>query len=263
MDEEAILPDTDASLRMWPELLSAYDVTLPTAAENLALDEALLAAVEADPAAACLRFWEPKDYFVVLGRSNKAETEVNLSVCEAEGIPILRRASGGGTVLVGPGCLCYTLALPLNEEHRALGVSQVTSRLMERTTEGLRTVLPEVKVCGTSDLVWQDRKFSGNAQRWLRRAFVHHGTLLYDFPLPMLARCLAQPTRQPDYRQSREHLEFVTNVPVTTVQTRNSMMSVWNAVDCECSMAVVREAKLIVESRYRSTEWHHRVVEGS
>lgn len=247
--------DAESQNRIWPESLIAFELALATPAENLALDEALLSAVEANPAKACLRLWEPLNYFVVLGRSNRAETEVNVDVCESEGIPILRRASGGGTVLVGPGCLCYTLALPLNEVHRTMGVSELTTRLMERTSAGLNIILADVRVCGTSDLVWYSRKFSGNAQRWLRNAFVHHGTLLYDFDLHMLARCLKQPTRQPDYRQTREHIEFVTNVPLKSDQLRSYLLSTWNATISTCSTETLDQARMIANSKYRLNDW--------
>lgn len=240
---------------LWPSSLLGYDLTLSTASENLALDEVLLARVDADPTEACLRFWEPTEYLVVLGRSNRAETEVNIGICEAEGIPILRRASGGGTVLVGPGCLCYTLALPLADFHRARGVSNVTAKVMERMAAQLRVALPDVAVCGTSDLVWKGQKFSGNAQRWSRQSFVHHGTLLYDFDLSLLARYLAHPAREPVYRQSRSHFEFVTNVDLSAGALRSSLGIAWNAVASDCPEAVLDEARKIAALRYGSRDW--------
>ena len=256
MVEEPVVPDSDVSHRLWPKSLVAYDLTLPLPEENLAFDEALLNTVETDPAKACLRIWEPDHYFVVLGRSNRAETEVNLDVCESEGIPILRRASGGGTVLVGPGCLCYTLALPLTDVHRTLGVSGVTLQLMERTAVGIESILDEVNVRGTSDLVWRSRKFSGNAQRWLRRSFVHHGTLLYNFDLEMLARCITQPSRQPEYRQSRGHLEFVANIPCGAEQLRKVLAEAWNAVFSGFPTVQLDQVQQIVQQRYRSPDWN-------
>src|SRR5213595_308411 len=87
------------------------DFTLPTPAENLACDEALLEAFEAAEGRGVLRFWEPADYFVVTGYANHVSTEVDRAACAAEGIPILRRCSGGGTVLQGAGCLNYSLVL--------------------------------------------------------------------------------------------------------------------------------------------------------
>ena len=61
----------------------------------------------------CLRFWEPDRAFVVLGYTNRAAAEVNLQECRARSIPVLRRMTGGGTVLQAPGVLNYNLVLPL------------------------------------------------------------------------------------------------------------------------------------------------------
>src|SRR5713101_1696181 len=87
------------------------DLTLPTAAENLALDEALLLDAEAAAGGEVLRLWEWPAFAVVLGSASRLAEDVDEAACLADGVPILRRASGGGTVLLGPGCLCYSLVL--------------------------------------------------------------------------------------------------------------------------------------------------------
>ena len=79
------------------------DLTLPTAAENLAMDEALLDGCEAGRGGETLVFWEPREPFVVVGYANHLAREVNVEACRARGIPIFRRCSGGGTVLQMPG----------------------------------------------------------------------------------------------------------------------------------------------------------------
>src|SRR5262252_10196626 len=87
------------------------DLTLPSPEENLACDEALLDLAEEGRGDEVLRVWEPRHYFVVLGYSNKAAVEVNLPFCRLHTIPVLRRCTGGGAVLQGPGCLNYSLIL--------------------------------------------------------------------------------------------------------------------------------------------------------
>ena len=79
--------------------MKILDLTLPTPAENLACDEALLDESEEGRHEEFLRFWEPADYFVVVGSSNKIAQEVNVEACRADNVPILRRHSGGGAVL--------------------------------------------------------------------------------------------------------------------------------------------------------------------
>ena len=87
------------------------DLTFADPKHNLACDEALGDNFEAADGGEVLRLWEPADHFVVLGYSNRIAVEVNVGACEVRGIPILRRFSGGGAVVQGPGCLNYTLVL--------------------------------------------------------------------------------------------------------------------------------------------------------
>ena len=92
--------------------LSYLDLTLDLPEANLALDEALLESVEAAPEGPeWLRIWEMPSPVVVVGRSTKVHQEVNLPACQRRGIPVLRRCSGGTSVVVGPGCLLYSVVL--------------------------------------------------------------------------------------------------------------------------------------------------------
>src|SRR5262245_44929423 len=90
-----------------------FDFTCPSPVENLACDEALLDLCERGGEGEILRFWEPQTPLVVLGYANQAAREVNLEACRAAGTPVLRRCSGGGTVLQGPGCVNYSLVLEI------------------------------------------------------------------------------------------------------------------------------------------------------
>src|SRR5437764_4342941 len=92
------------------------DLTLPSAAANLALDEALLLEAEAGRGGEVLRLWEWPGPAVVLGSGCVLADDVNEEACAADGVPVLRRSSGGGTVLLGRGCLLYSLVLPYERD---------------------------------------------------------------------------------------------------------------------------------------------------
>src|SRR5436305_5723932 len=91
------------------------DRTLPTLAENLALDEALLLQAEAG-GSEVLRLWSWPNLAVVVGAGGRLADEAEVERCASDVVPILRRSSGGGTVLLGPGCLLYSLILSFERE---------------------------------------------------------------------------------------------------------------------------------------------------
>ncbi|MFO0918562.1 MAG: hypothetical protein U0872_09640 [Planctomycetaceae bacterium] len=214
---------------MWPDAIRFLDRTDPTLADNLATDDRLLDEAQQQSGAACLRIWESTTYGVVLGKSNVIAQEVDEASCAADNVPIQRRSSGGGAVVVGPGCLCFTLVLPIPAEYPALGIAGVTRQLMQRLADAWSSSDHLLAVAGISDLTLAGRKVCGNAQRWKSQAFLHHGTLLYDFDLTRVSRYLRMPRRQPDYRAGRSHQEFVTNVTLPRQELVQRLAKLWNA----------------------------------
>ncbi len=117
------------------------DLTLGTPEENLACDEALLDLCEAGESDEVLRLWALPKYFVVLGYANRAATEVNLAFCRQFGIPVLRRCTGGGTVLQGPGVLNYSLILRTDNSGSCHSISAANRFVLERHRDALAKLL--------------------------------------------------------------------------------------------------------------------------
>ncbi len=190
----------------------------PCAEENLALDAALFRAVEAGAEDETLRLWEIPTPAVVVGRSGVISNEVEQEACAADGVPVLRRGSGGGAVLLGPGCMSFSLLLSLGR-HPELRSVRLSYRLILGCLVRALAV-PGLEIRGVSDLAIGERKVSGNAQRRGRQALLHHGTLLYDFEPQWVERYLKHPSRQPDYRSDRRHGDFLANLPLSRDQIR-------------------------------------------
>lgn len=201
------------------------DLTLPTAAENLALDEALLLEAEAGRGGEVLRFWEWPRPAVVLGSGGVLRDDVKEETCLDDGVPILRRSSGGGTVLLGHGCLCYSLVLSCNHAPELSAIRPSYCYILARVAEALADLSPRIDIAGTSDLTCDGRKLSGNAQQRKRHYLLHHGTLLHDFDLSLFTRYLKMPARQPEYRAGREHAEFVQNLACAANTLRRRLRS--------------------------------------
>src|SRR5579884_163145 len=130
------------------------DLTFPDPGANLACDEALLDWCETGALDnEVLRFWEAREPFVVLGYANRAAKEANLDACKAARVPVLRRCSGGGTVLQGAGCLNYSLLLRIPENGPLRGISGTNVFIMERHQAALQKLLKgRVRVQGHTDL---------------------------------------------------------------------------------------------------------------
>src|SRR4051812_4713002 len=102
------------------------------AAENLALDEFLLAQGEET-----LRFWECVRPVVVVGRGGRIEEQVRVAECKADGVDTLRRCSGGGAVVLGPGCLNYSFVFSLVARPLWRHVGRSVCEILGRTGQAL------------------------------------------------------------------------------------------------------------------------------
>lgn len=234
--------------------------------ENLALDEALLLASEralAEGGEATdhewLRLWESPRHFVVLGVSGKLRDEVFVDRCRKLGIPILRRASGGGTVLQGPGCLNFSLILSLRDRPHLRDLRASYHQILERTVSAFA---PQAEVRGTSDLViaGEDErreavKFSGNAQKRSRHALLHHGTILYNLDIGLIERVLKAPPKQPDYRRDRPHKSFCHNLELPAERLKGAIADAWKARPIRF---VPPDLTSLIDEKYGNPEWTER-----
>ncbi len=207
----------------------AIDHTFELPRDNIDFDRFLLG--ECDRTGTeTLRFWESKTDFLVLGASNVAELECDGANSTRDGIPIVKRPSGGGTVVQGPGCLNYALILSTTDQEHLQSPSSANAWVMNKIAAVVRTLTHEpVEVAGHTDLVIGDRKFSGNAQRRGRRSVLIHGTMLIDMDLEKVVRYLVHPTKEPAYREGRSHLAFVRTIVMSRRAFKDEMMASWGA----------------------------------
>jgi lipoate-protein ligase A len=234
------------------------DLTLGTPEENLACDEALLDLCEAGDSDELLRLWALPLYFVVLGYANRAATEVNLPYCRKLTIPVLRRCTGGGTVLQGPGVLNYSLILRIDDSGPCHSISATNKFILERHREALaRLVLAPVEARGQTDLAIGGLKCAGNAQRRRRRFLLFHGSFLLHLDIGLLEKILPQPSRQPDYRINRSHSEFLVNLNVPDHAIKAALSNAWNAA-APLDPIPFDQITLLAREKYALDEWNLR-----
>jgi lipoate-protein ligase A len=168
----------------------------------------------------------------------------------------LRRCSGGGTVLQGPGCLNYSLILKINGNDSLKNIVSTNRFVMERHRAVLEKILgKKIKVQGSTDLTLENLKFSGNSQRRKRNALLFHGTFLLDFDLALIEKTLAMPPRQPAYRKERPHSKFVTNLKIPAEKIKVALKEIWGA-NKFLNEIPSNKIKELIKSRYLTDEWN-------
>jgi lipoate---protein ligase len=160
-------------------------------AANLALEEAL---VRSGPPSPVLRIWQNAPC-VVLGRAQRAAREVNLAACAASGVPVLRRASGGGTVYQDLGNLNISLAAP----GHVPGLAAEAAALVAAVIAGLG-LAPRA---GERGVFAGPAKVSGLASQLTRDGSLAHATLLVTTPAAQVGAFLTPAPRQPRPTDSR------------------------------------------------------------
>ncbi len=169
-------------------------------------DEALIEEARGAGAPRCRVYRLPRPV-VVLGAGSRAEVELHLDACRADGVPVLRRRGGGCAVVIDPGNVVVAAAYP------APGIGGNRAHF-ERLTSWLADALvalglPRPQLLGASDLAVGDRKVGG-ACIWRSRDLLSYSTtLLVDPDVGLMERYLRPPPREPAYRAGRDHRAFV------------------------------------------------------
>lgn len=183
-----------------------------------ALDTDLMAAVRRSQQSH-LRIYIPHVTAVVLGWGSKPGVELHLDACIQDRIPVLRRRGGGCAVVIDPGNVILSAALP---QGGISGSRKYFSRFSDWIIEGLRKVgLSEVRPDGISDLVIGDRKIAGASLYRSADVLYYSASLLVDPDINLIERYLKHPPREPEYRRGRPHRDFICGL--------KSLVSSWDA----------------------------------
>lgn len=146
---------------------------------------------------------------VVVGLSGKEDTLVYMDQCKTDGIQVLKRFTGGGTVLTDYNTFYVSFILNVKDTE---GIKNAYPReIMKWTSDFIYSPAfgDEAFSLRENDYVIDDLKIGGNAQSISGNRFVHHTSFLYDFDDEMMMKYLKNPAKQPEYRENRNHDEFL------------------------------------------------------
>ena len=157
-----------------------------------------------------MRIYRPVEKSIVLGRGSQIEKEIDVEHCTNDDIDLRRRAGGGCAVVLDPGNVIVSIALPVT----GLGKNDVYIRMLSDWIISAlhRLGFKGVEQNGVSDIVWNDKKIGGSCVYRTRNVLYYSVSLLVSADLPMLERYLKHPPREPGYRRGRRHSDFVINL---------------------------------------------------
>jgi lipoate-protein ligase A len=156
------------------------------------------------------RLYEPEGIAIVLGAGRRAEEDVWVERARADGVGILRRRGGGGTVVLTHGQVVLALVTEVASPFDNLQYFRSINDWFRRALQGLD--VGGIEDRGISDLAIGERKILGTSIYRRRKLLFYQASLLVDVDLALFERYLAYPSRVPDYRLRRTHLEFCTTL---------------------------------------------------
>jgi len=169
--------------------------------EQLKIEEALL---RADARNWCI-INEGSPVTIVMGISGKKEELVDLGKAQQDDIPIIKRFSGGGTVIVDENTLFVTFICD-----KKLHPFPAFPEPIMRWTEGIykEVFVHEDFRLRENDFVIGKKKMGGNAQYIKKERWLHHTSFLWDYSDEKMDYLL-HPKKTPAYREGRSHSDFL------------------------------------------------------
>ncbi len=144
---------------------------------------------------------------VVMGISGDPNKLIDLQASEKANIPVIKRFSGGGTVVVDENTLFFSLIMQKSDEFSSLSPREIM-RFVEKK---IAKAFPSSFSLTETDFTLGNKKIGGNAQYIQKNRWLHHTTFLWDY-LPERMELLKHPEKKPEYRGERLHAEFLSTL---------------------------------------------------
>ena len=200
---------------------------------------------------------------VVIGKHQSPHMEADTRFVSTNGIPVIRRISGGGTVFHDPGNINFSFIL------NSLPGRQVDFRkYLAPVMDFLAGLGVKVSFEGKNDLKINGLKISGNAEHVWRNRVLHHGTLLFDSDLANLGKSLrkdnsyyfssavkSNPSKVVNLKQ------FLPGIESAGILKRKMMGYFLDAFPGNSELIlnseIDREIEALAASKYRTWEWNY------
>jgi len=146
---------------------------------------------------------------IVMGISGQVEELVDISHARDKTIPIIKRFSGGGTVVVDENTLFTSF---IAQKNFLLPFACYPEPIL-RWSEDFYKIAFDIPhfALRENDFVLGSKKCGGNAQYIQKERWLLHTSFLWDY-CPDKMQLLLHPKKTPQYRDGRPHTDFLTNM---------------------------------------------------
>ncbi|PKU71275.1 putative lipoate-protein ligase A [Dendrobium catenatum] len=144
---------------------------------------------------------------IVMGISGKPEELIEVELVLQDQVPVIRRFTGGGTVIVDDRTIFVTF---ICNKNAIPGLQPYPRPIMSWTGQLYKNAFEaygNFQLC-ENDYAFGLRKFGGNAQSITKNRWIHHTSFLWDYDAKSM-EYLRLPKRAPEYRLARNHSEFL------------------------------------------------------
>jgi lipoate-protein ligase A len=136
----------------------------------------------------------PVTPFVSIGYFQNAEQEVDLEYCRKEGLPIIRREVGGGTVYLDHNQIFYHLVWDHNNPRFPRRVSEIYQHLSVPPIETYQEFGIKAEFREVNDIVTAEgRKIAGLGGANIEDSMVFVGSVILDFDYEKMVRAIKVP----------------------------------------------------------------------
>ena len=142
---------------------------------------------------------------IVMGISGKPHELIDKKKMDAAPLPLIKRFSGGGTVVVDENTLFATFICQ-KELH---DFPPYPEQIHKWAADFYKAALPiDSFALKENDYTLNGKKCGGNAQYIRKDRWLHHSSFLWDYKQERM-EYLLMPKKQPAYRKKRSHNEFL------------------------------------------------------
>ncbi|HRQ22293.1 MAG TPA: lipoate protein ligase C-terminal domain-containing protein [Anaerolineales bacterium] len=165
-----------------------------TASFGLAADEALAQRVGMNRSQPTLRLYTYRSHCVLVGRFQNIENEIRVEYCRANGIPLNRRPTGGGAIIMGADQLGVALTIPGRGEDNYAQAREMMSHFSEGLVRGLNQLGVDAKFRRKNDIEVNGKKLVGlGVYRASSGGLLFHASLLVDLDIALMLQVLNTP----------------------------------------------------------------------